>query len=191
VIRVQQSSSGVASTPGDELPSASPLLDAVLDHVEAPASAATVTLTSGRRYELSAGGDADRITIRSGAGEIVLRIEVTDAGPVLSFTGASVELSATRRVQIAAEEISIKATKDLSLAAGGSLREHIGEDHHTQVAGDERLEAANVEVQANLGTVGVRAMGRIALDGEHIGLNDDPAPHPFGWSEIGPDPEQD
>jgi hypothetical protein len=37
--------------------------------------------------------------------------------------------------------------------------------------------------------VGVRAMGRIALDGEHIGLNDDPAPQPFGWSEIagGPD----
>jgi len=30
--------------------------------------------------------------------------------------------------------------------------------------------------------VGVRAMGRIALDGEHIGLNDDPLPQPFAWS---------
>jgi hypothetical protein len=37
----------------------------------------------------------------------------------------------------------------------------------------------------------VRALGRIALDGEHVGLNDDPLPRPFAWSAIaeGPDAE--
>jgi hypothetical protein len=46
------------------------------------------------------------------------------------------------------------------------------------------VEAAKVEIQANLGGVAVRAMQKIALDGEHIGLNDDPAPQPFPWSAI-------
>jgi hypothetical protein len=169
---------------GSEARPASALLDDILDDAEPRVGATAVTLASGRRYELSAGGDADRVIIRSRIGEIVLRIEVTDAGPVLSFSGASVELSATRRLHLAAEEVSIEATRDLSLVAGGSLREHVGGDHHTQVAGDERVEAANVQIQASTGGVGVRAMERIALDGEHIGLNDDPAPQPFGWSTV-------
>jgi hypothetical protein len=81
--------------------------------------------------------------------------------------------------------VSIEATGDVSLEAGGSLVERIGETHHTRVGGDERLEAARLEVQANTGGVGMRAMGQIALDGEHIGLNDDPEPRPFAWSVIG------
>jgi hypothetical protein len=45
------------------------------------------------------------------------------------------------------------------------------------------LEAAAIEQQASEGGVAVRAAGRIALDGEHIGLNDDPSPEPFRWSD--------
>jgi hypothetical protein len=59
------------------------------------------------------------------------------------------------------------------------------------VAGDERVEAMNVELQANQGGVSVRAMEKIALDGERIGLNDDPAPQPFPWSAIAGGPEKD
>jgi hypothetical protein len=156
----------------------------LLDQIAAPVSAAEVLLTSGRRYELAAGPEADRLVIRSGDGEVVLRIEVTDAGPVLSFSGASLDLEATRRVRIAAREVSIEATGDVSLSTSGSLRETVAGDHHTKVGGDERVEATNVELQASEGGVGVRAMGRIALDGEHIGLNDDPLPQPFPWSAI-------
>jgi hypothetical protein len=60
-------------------------------------------------------------------------------------------------------------------------------DHHVRVGGDERVEAANVQLQANAGAVGVRALGRIALDGEHVGLNDDQLPRPFAWSAIAAD----
>ena len=68
-------------------------------------------LASGRRYELTAGAEADRVTIRSRTGEVVLRIEVTDAGPVLSFSGASVELVAARSLRLAAEDVFIEAGK--------------------------------------------------------------------------------
>lgn len=156
----------------------------LLSDVEVPVAAAAVTLASGRRYELAAGPEADRVVVRSRSGEVVLRVEVTDAGPVLSFSGASVELVGTRRLRLAAEEVSIEAARDVSIEAGGSLRERVGGDHHLRVAGDERVEASNVEVQASAGAAAVRARGRIALDGEHIGLNDEPLPAPFAWSAI-------
>jgi hypothetical protein len=190
--RAHESQSGAGDAPAEHAEIRSPL-----DQVEASVPAAGVLLTSGRRYELESGADADRVIVRSRAGEVVLRIQVTDAGPVLSFTGASVELTATQRLHLAARDVSVEATGDVSLAAGGSLRETVAGDHHVKVAGDERVEAANVQLQANVGSVGVRAMEGIALDGEHVGLNDDPQPKPFAWSEIaggpgeedeGPDP---
>lgn len=161
----------------------------LLDQVNTPVAAADLTLSSGRRYELSAEGERDRVTIRSRGGDIVLRIEVTDAGPVLSFSGASIDLVAAKKLRLQAEEVSVEAAGDMALAAGGSLRERVGGDHHTRVAGEERLEASGVAVQANERSVAVRAMGKIALDGEHIGLNDDPLPKPFPWSAIGEDAE--
>ncbi len=162
----------------------------LIDEIEGPTSAANVMLTSGRRYELEAGADADRLVVRARGGTVVLRIEVTDAGPVLSFSGASIDLEATGRLRLAAAEVSVEATGDVSLSAGGSLRERVGGDHHRRVEGSERVEAASVELQANVGAVGVRAAQRIALDGEHIGLNDNPAPQPFAWSAIAEGPDE-
>jgi hypothetical protein len=170
--------------PAPVLEPAAEAVRSVLDQIEAPTPEANVMLASGRRYELTAGTEADRVTIRSRTGEVVLRIEVTDAGPVLSFSSASVELVAVRSLRLAAEDVSIEAGKDLSVTAGGSLRERVAGDHHLSVAGDERVEAANVELQANAGAVGMRAKGRIALDAEHVGLNDNPLPAPFRWSAI-------
>lgn len=147
----------------------------LIDLVEAPVDAASVLLSSGRRVELEAGADVDRIVVRSRGGEIVLRIAVGDEGPVLSFSSATIDVEATKRLRLAAEEIHVE-TK-------GDLRETVGGTHHTRVAGDERLEAARVELQANDGSVAVRARERVALDAEHIGLNDEPLPAPFVWSK--------
>jgi len=179
---------GAAPSADEEQPAEAPMLG--IEDVDAPVTSTAVTLASGRRYELDAGADADRVTIRARSGEVVLRIQVTDSGPVLSFSGAAVELTAARRLHLSAREVSIDASDEVSIASGGALRERIAGDHHVRVGGDERVEAANVELQASTGGVGVRAMGRIALDGEHIGLNDDPAPQPFGWSEIAGGPEE-
>jgi hypothetical protein len=66
-----------------------------LDDIVSAAREAHVALASGRSYELTAGVETDRVTIRARTGEIVLRIDVGDAGPVLSFTWASVEPRST------------------------------------------------------------------------------------------------
>ncbi len=186
------SSSAAAAPPDDLDPVPSERsLRTVLDAVAAPVAAGEMTLTSGRRYELVSATDGDRLLIRSRTGEVVLRIAVTDEGPVLTFSGAALELKSSRRLTLSADEIAIESRGDISLEAGGSMREHVAGDHHLRVEGDERVEAAKVELQANLCGVTVRAMEKIALDGEHIALNDDPAPQPFPWSAIVGGPEED
>lgn len=159
----------------------------LLDRVDAPLDAAHVTLTSGRNYELRADGARDQVTIRGSEGQVILRIEVTDAGPVLSFSGASIDLVATKKMRIEAEDLALQAKRTMVVETGGSLEERIHGDHHTRVDGDERLEAAAIELQANKKAVSVRAMEKISLDGERIGLNDDPHPQPFPWSKLAED----
>ncbi|WP_437311235.1 hypothetical protein [Sorangium sp. So ce388] len=164
--------------------------EGVLGAVECPVASAAVSMVSGRRYAIASEHDRDRLEIRGRNGDVVLRVEVTDAGPVLSFSGAVLELSASRRLHLSAEEISVEARGDASLEVGGSLRERVLGDHHVHVEGDERVEAAKLELQASREGAAVRAMRKIALDGERIGLNDDPAPAPFPWSAIARGPEE-
>jgi hypothetical protein len=156
----------------------------LLDAVEVSPTSAQITLASGRRYQLDADEAGDRVTVRAKNGEIVLRIRVTDEGPVLSFTGAEVELAATRRLDLSAREVTLRSEGDMTIEAGRELNERIGAHHHTRTGGDERVEAASLELQASSGHVAVAAMGKVAIDGEHIGLNDDPLPGPFAWSAL-------
>ncbi len=163
----------VLRSPPTEAPERTPTR--LIDLMEAPVDAASVPLSSGRRVELEAGRDVDRIVVRARDGQVVLRIAVGDDGPVLSFSSATIDLEATKRLRLAAEDIHVEAKRD--------LRETVGGTHHTRVAGDERLEAARVELQANEASVAIRAREHIALDADHIGLNDEPLPAPFAWSE--------
>jgi hypothetical protein len=157
-------------------------LPALLDAVELPCDAATVATHSGRRYDIQSGERGDQLTVRSRGGEVVLRVTITDAGPVLAFESAEVELCATRALRLCADEVSVQARGDLRLSSGGALEERVGGNLHTRVAGALRVEAAEVEIQASEGRLAARARGTIALDGEHIALNGDPLPQPFAWS---------
>jgi hypothetical protein len=153
-----------------------------LEEIEVAPAAEEVILSSGRRYELVAGSDADELTVRSGAGQILLQIRVSDSGPILRFEAARVELRATERLELGAREVLIAAERGLALRSGGDLVEEVAGHAHERVAGSKRVEAASVELQASADSVRIRAMEGIALDGEHIGLNDDPCPQPFWWS---------
>ena len=156
----------------------------VLEHVALPVTEAALVLTSGRSVELCAAADEDRITVRGRDGKVVLRIGLTDAGAALELAGPELELRAPERLTLAAKDISIRAERDLELSVGGNVREVVAGSRHAEVHGPDRLEAAEVELQANERSVCVRAMEAVTLDAEHIGLNDDPCPRPFAWSSI-------
>lgn len=153
-----------------------------LDRVAWPVDHAEVALSSGRRVELQAGAEHDRIVVRGKGGEVQLRIEVGENGPRLSFSSAELELEATRKLSLRADQVALEAKTDIALQAGGDMNTRVHGNRHTHVDGHERLEAAEVEVQASDAAVKVRAMGHIGLDGEHIGLNNEALPAPFDWS---------
>jgi hypothetical protein len=162
-----------------------PEVERILRQVELPTTRADVTMASRRRYEVRTGDDGnDALRIFGADGQVLLRVTVTDDGPVLSVTGVALQLEATRAIRIAAPEISLESEREMTLRAGGDLRAEVAGNHHLRVGGDHRSEASRIEMQASEGPVGVRALGGIALDGEHIGLNDDPLPRPFEWSSI-------
>jgi hypothetical protein len=161
--------------------------ESALRLVEVLPSDLDAVLASGRRYSIEAGADSDQLTIRGRGGQVLLRVEVTEAGPVLRFDSAAIELTAARTLSLHAERLDIRARGDVDVDVGGALREHVGGDYHARVDGAARVEAAAVELQASEGRVALRAMKSIHLDGEHIGLNDDPLPAPFPWSAIAED----
>ncbi len=154
--------------------------ESIMKSVEQASGAEHVALRSGRRYELVSGDVVDSITVRSAAGRVLLRVTVGDKGPLLSFENAEITLCARNRLALSAPEVAISAGA-LRVRAG-SCQEVVEGDRHSRVGGEHRQEAGAVAIQANEGRVGIRAMGHIALDGEHIGLNDDPCPRPFDWS---------
>lgn len=160
---------------------------AVPGDVREPVMFADVTLLSHRRYQLAAGPERDSVTVRGAGGEVLLHLEMTAQGPILRFSGAEVELVAKGKLRLAARDVTIEAEHDVELRAGGSLHERAGEHHHIRAGRDARVEAGSVQIQASEGGAAVRAMQKISLDGERIGLNDDPAPTPFPWSSLADD----
>jgi hypothetical protein len=165
-------------------PTPEDIVEELLDSVETGATEQTVTLRSGRRVELESGAASpvDRIVVRSPSGRVLLRVAVGEHGPLLSFESAEIALSARRKLAVSAPEVNIAAER-LSTTAGERV-EHVSGSRHTRIAGDERLEAAAVDIQASDASVRVRAMDHVAIDADHIGLNDMPCPEPFDWSAL-------
>lgn len=181
-IRCEHQSAGPATEEACE-----PELPTLIEELANPAR--TITSPTGRTVSVQADGEMDQITVRAHGGEVVLRIEVGPQGPVLRFDAAEIELAATKRIAVKAPKVEIAAAEHLELASDGAMATIVRGTRHSRVAGSDRLEAAAIESQAERG-VTVRAGGRIALDGEHIGLNDDPCPAPFAWSDAARDDEE-
>ena len=173
-----------------EAPEVSRGAESLLASAETAHERAEVVLASGRRYVMDSDVEGDRLTIRSGKGLLLLVVLVTDRGPVLAFEGAELELRAARSLVLESDAITLRANT-LRTEVEGDVSERIGGGRHTHIHAADQLEAAAIQAQASHGPIELRAAGRVAIDAEHIGLNDDPCPVPFGWSEIGRDEQED
>lgn len=96
-----------------------------------------VPLQHGRRLTVTEQGHAQLVEIRGEGGLLELRIQLTDAGPVLQMEAIRMELKATEAVAIAAPvvevhaseklaltsaDVSVKSTGDMTIEAGGDVR---------------------------------------------------------------------
>lgn len=114
---------------------------------EAQAESRQVYLRDGRTLTIGDAGADQLVEIRAASGALELRIQLTEAGPILQMEAVRLQLRATEAVEIASKRIDLKATEGLGLTAGGEI----------QVAGE-----ADVKVDAK---------GEVRINGAMIYLN--------------------
>jgi hypothetical protein len=106
-----------------------------------------LTLPSGRSVSFVAEGGREELVVRSAQGEMELKITLTKDGPVLSLSGARLEINSTDAVSVNCRAFEVNASEGVRL----------------RTAGDVAI-AASGELRAKTG-------GKIHLDGEMVNLN--------------------
>jgi lipopolysaccharide export system protein LptC len=70
-----------------------------------------VYLRDGRKLVLGETGANQLVEIRSESGQVEVRIELTEAGPVLRMEAVKLELKADQAIELESQKVSIKATE--------------------------------------------------------------------------------
>ena len=104
---------------------------------------ASLQLESGRGITAQTVEKEDLIEITEPGGQIVLRISMTDAGPVITAEGAHLKLKSTEAIKLEAKRIDIRADEEASLSSKGQL--NVESSQELKIHSDE-----DVEVQGKL-----------------------------------------
>ena len=126
-------------------------------------------------------GGTERLSITEAERELVC-ITIDARGVQIHARTPRLAITAEEEIAIAGRRVTIAARDRLALQVGGDLDVQVGGTRTALVAGDDRTEAAAIQLQARDAHVEVRAQGSVRLDGDHIGLNDTHCPVPFPWS---------
>lgn len=95
-----------------------------------------VFLREGRTLRVTDEGGEELVEIRSGSGQLELRIKLTEQGPVLQMESVRLQLKASEAVEIESKRVDIKATEGASLETGGELKITGEADVKVNAAGD-------------------------------------------------------
>ena len=146
-------------------------------------AASAVLLPSGRRLEaeLDASG-ADVLRIRARDGQCVLTVRVTDEGPVLSFSGATLEIEA-RRLDVACDDLRLRVGGGAVIDVGGDVDARVTGSASQEIQGDLRTAARSMALAARTGGMTLNANDDVALKGERVLLNSDDPPMPLSMKE--------
>ena len=104
---------------------------------EAAAAGETRYLKDGRTLTVE---NDDIVEIRSAGGMLEVRIQLTDAGPVLQMESARLSLKATESVEIASKRVDIVATESVRVASGGNIEVTSEAETKIDAEGDVRVE---------------------------------------------------
>jgi NADPH-dependent glutamate synthase beta subunit-like oxidoreductase len=105
---------------------------------EEPSETREVSLRDGRRLVLSEQGNDQLVEIRSESGMLEVRIQLTEAGPVLQMEAVRMQLKAQESVQIEAKRVDISGTEMLALT-GGTIAIASEQDTTVEAKGEVRV----------------------------------------------------
>ena len=121
--------------------------------------------------------------MRAASGDLVIAVRLTDAGPVFTMSGASIEIASARKLSLRGETVELKATGDLAIEAGGDLHQRAMGAAFREIGGVDRTKAAEMEVEVHPGGISLRANDDVDIVGERVRLNSDDPPMPETWEE--------
>lgn len=117
-------------------------------------------MPSGRTMSVSSGPAGEQIEVRSPDGQLEIRIALTPQGPVLSVSGAKLEINAAESVSVNCRDLSINATNSLSLETAGSVGIQAAGDIVAKSKGNTSIDAQVINLNC----------------GDRTGYNDDALP---------------
>ena len=103
-------------------------------------------LPSGRTVVVRADGRGEAIEVRSAAGEIELRIALTEHGPVLTLRGARLEIDAAETVAVNCRHFAVHTTDGMVFDAAGDIALRSGADTRLRSAGDTYVDGRLVNL---------------------------------------------
>ena len=80
-----------------------------------------VQLDSGRRIHVQCDGQEEIIEIAESNGDILMKVRMTDEGPVISAQGARLELKSSETIALEAKKIRIQAQEEAIVESKGGL----------------------------------------------------------------------
>lgn len=140
-------------------------------------------LRSGRSITVAEIGGDEQLEVRAASGTVLLTMRLTEAGPVLSLTGVSLEIAATKTLSLRAETLQLTATGDLTMESGGALIQRSAGPALREIGGLDRTTAAEMEVEVHPGGISLRANDDVDVIGERVRLNSEDPPMPQSWEE--------
>jgi hypothetical protein len=120
------------------------------------------TFSSGREVVLQ-GATQDRLVVRSPAGQIELSVRFTEQGPVLSFSGAAIDLVSPGAVTLDCGSLRVRARDGIALETSGDIEQN--------AKGALRGEADDVSLRSRVGDLKLAANDDVIVEGERIRLN--------------------
>ncbi len=80
-----------------------------------------IQLDSGRQVVIHFDEDEELLEVVEAEGEVILKVRLTDAGPVISVKGAHLELKSAESLTLESKKINIKAEQGVGIESRGGL----------------------------------------------------------------------
>lgn len=94
-----------------------------LESAEAgPCKRKRIQLESGRQVLIHSHKKEELLEILEPEGEVVMKVRLTDAGPVIRIQGAHIELKSTETLSLESKKVKIKAKEEAVVESKGSLK---------------------------------------------------------------------
>lgn len=127
----------------------------------------SVQFRSGQSLDIVRDETSEHLLLRAENGACIMRIEMTDRGPVFVIQGDAIAISANSVLSLRAPHLKVEA-------------DSISMD----VRDDVDIQARQISATARLGNILIHANDDVNIKGERVRLNSEDPPMPLSWDEF-------